>query len=75
MQLHVYVGFNTELESFEPVYVIGIFCSFKIQPLFPAVTSFIYRQIYTEAQSHTYTLMHIDTHTEALHTHVHMQNI
>jgi hypothetical protein len=59
MQLHVYVGFNTELESFESVYVIGTFCSFKI-PLFPVI-SFIYRHIHshTHARSHVHALTHV----------------
>jgi hypothetical protein len=63
MQLHVYVNFNTELESFELVYVIGTFCSFKIQHLFPAVISVIYRQTHSLTQSYTCTLTHTGMHT------------
>jgi hypothetical protein len=65
MQLHVYVNFNTELESFELVYVIGTFCSFKIQHLFPAVISVIYRQTHSLTQSYTRTLTHTHSHTQA----------
>jgi hypothetical protein len=79
MQLHVYVGFNTELESFELVYVIGTFCSFKIQPLLSAVISFIYRQTHsltlspcTQIHAYTHAQSQVHTHT---HRHSHMHHI